>query len=597
MDDFIVSARKYRPVTFDTVVGQGSITTTLKNAIRNNHIAHAYLFCGPRGVGKTTCARIFAKTLNCVNRTETIEACNRCESCKSFNEQRSYSIHELDAASNNSVDDIRSLIEQVRIPPQIGKHSVYIIDEVHMLSTSAFNAFLKTLEEPPTHAIFVLATTEKHKILPTILSRCQIFDFSRITVKDTIDHLKGVAAKEGITAEEEALNVISQKSDGGMRDALSIFDQMVSCCGTNFTYKQVIDNLNVLDYDYYFRLTNACLDGRIADTLMLFNEILNKGFDAQHFVSGLSSHFRDLLVSKDASTLSLLEVGASTRLTYQQQAGRCPEEFLIGALDICNAAETEYRTSRNKRLVVELMLIRLAQLPTKKKIGQPVKFQIDKIFDNATALRVTHVTGSAPSAAPAQMVIPAEPKPQNSTNEPTPEIIVNTPPTSPRSTTGMGIPGGFSIKATLSGSANNIQTPLSNNTNLPDSEESKNDPVSSEMLKTAWMQFIAQNNSEKLMLCQAMRENMPEISGGHIIEVKVSNNILQQRFVDENDGLVNYLRNALNNNKIKLNIQVINIPDEDNFETLSPQARLKQMFELNPALKKLADNLNLEQGR
>ena len=357
MENYIVSARKYRPSTFESVVGQRALTTTLKNAIATQKLAHAYLFCGPRGVGKTTCARIFAKTINCMTPTADGEACNQCESCVAFNEQRSYNIHELDAASNNSVDDIRQLVEQVRIPPQIGKYKVYIIDEVHMLSASAFNAFLKTLEEPPRHAIFILATTEKHKILPTILSRCQIYDFNRISVEDTVNHLSYVASKEGITAEPEALNVIAMKADGGMRDALSIFDQVVSFTGGNITYKSVIDNLNVLDYEYYFRLTDSFLENKVSDALLLFNDVLNKGFDGSHFITGLSSHFRDLLVAKDAVTLPLLEVGASIRQRYQEQAQKCPLPFLYRAMKLCNECDLNYRVSKNKRLLVELTLI------------------------------------------------------------------------------------------------------------------------------------------------------------------------------------------------------------------------------------------------
>jgi len=367
MENFIVSARKYRPSTFETVVGQGALTSTLKNAIVSNHLAHAYLFCGPRGVGKTTCARIFAKTINCMNLTPDHEACNECESCKAFNEQRSYNIHELDAASNNSVDNIRSLIDQVRIPPQIGKYSVYIIDEVHMLSSSAFNAFLKTLEEPPEHAIFILATTEKHKVLPTILSRCQIYDFNRISVNDTIAHLQNVAQKEGIQAEPEALSIIAQKADGGMRDALSIFDQMVSFCGNEITYKKVIQNLNVLDYDYHFKLVDNFLAGNVTDCLLIFNEILSKGFEAQGFVNGLSEHFRNLLVSKDPRTLPLLEVGANIQENYKKQATACNDQFLFNALRLTNECDLNYRISKNKRLLVELTLIRLCQLSDEKK--------------------------------------------------------------------------------------------------------------------------------------------------------------------------------------------------------------------------------------
>ena len=334
MENYIGSARKYRPSNFDSVVGQRALTTTLKNAIATEKLAHAYLFCGPRGVGKTTCARIFAKTINCLSPAPDGEACNQCESCQAFNEQRSYNIHELDAASNNSVEDIRTLIDQVRIPPQIGKYKVYIIDEVHMLSQAAFNAFLKTLEEPPHHAIFILATTEKHKILPTILSRCQIYDFSRINVQDTVAHLQYVASKEGVQAEPEALNVIAQKADGGMRDALSIFDQVVSFTGGNITYQGVIQNLNVLDYEYYFRLTDYFLENKVSDCMILLNDVLRKGFDAQHFINGLSSHFRDILVSKDPVTLPLLEVGASIRDRYQQQAQKCDPKFLFRAMKI-----------------------------------------------------------------------------------------------------------------------------------------------------------------------------------------------------------------------------------------------------------------------
>jgi len=367
MENFIVSARKYRPDTFQTVVGQASITSTLKNAIKNSQLAHAYLFCGPRGVGKTTCARIFAKTINCQNLTPEIEPCNECESCQAFNGSRSYNIHELDAASNNSVDDIRNLTDQVRIPPQIGHYSIYIIDEVHMLSQAAFNAFLKTLEEPPRHAIFILATTEKHKIIPTILSRCQIFDFNRIKIGDISSHLSHVAKSETVSIEGEALNVIAQKADGAMRDALSIFDQIVSFSGRNITYKDVISNLNVLDYDYYFRMVDMFLTNDISGSLLLFNEILDHGFDGHHFITGLSSHFRDVMVSKDPVTIQLLEVGGEIREKYKVQATLCDSDFLIGALQIANECDLQYKASQNKRLLVELATIKIAQLTLKKK--------------------------------------------------------------------------------------------------------------------------------------------------------------------------------------------------------------------------------------
>jgi DNA polymerase III subunit gamma/tau len=367
MENFIVSARKYRPDTFRTVVAQDAITSTLRNAIKNRQLAHSYLFCGPRGIGKTTCARIFAKTINCSNLTPDNEACNICESCTSFNGNRSYNIHELDAASNNSVDDIRNLIDQVRIPPQIGNYSVYIIDEVHMLTANAFNAFLKTLEEPPRHAIFILATTEKHKIIPTILSRCQIFDFNRIKVDDIVRHLAFVAKSEDIIADLNALNVIARKADGAMRDALSIFDQIVSFSGRTITYQDVIDNLNVLDYDFYFRVVDCCLKNQVTDVMMIFNEILEKGFEGQHFINGLSSHFRDLMVSRDPVTVQLLEVSGDIRERYKAQASSCPGDFLLDALQLSNECDFQYKLSQNKRLSVELTLARIAQLTVKKK--------------------------------------------------------------------------------------------------------------------------------------------------------------------------------------------------------------------------------------
>ncbi|WP_319228853.1 DNA polymerase III subunit gamma/tau [Draconibacterium orientale] len=367
MENFIVSARKYRPDSFQTVVAQASITNTLKNAIKSNQLAHAYLFCGPRGVGKTTCARIFAKTINCTNLTDDTEACNTCESCTSFNSSRSFNIHELDAASNNSVDDIRNLTDQVRVPPQMGKYSVYIIDEVHMLSSQAFNAFLKTLEEPPKHAIFILATTEKHKIIPTILSRCQIFDFNRIGVADISEHLEYVAKSESVEVEGEGLNIIAQKADGAMRDALSIFDQIVSFSGKKITYQDVITNLNVLDYDYYFRLVDEFLKNNVTEVLVIFNDILNHGFDGHHFITGLSSHFRDLLVCKDPVTIQLLEVGGDIKERYRAQAAATESDFLLDAMQIANTCDIQYKTSQNKRLLIELALIRIAQLTLKKK--------------------------------------------------------------------------------------------------------------------------------------------------------------------------------------------------------------------------------------
>ena len=365
MENYLVSARKYRPIDFKSVVGQSHITTTLQNAIKTDQLAQAFLFCGPRGVGKTTCARILAKTINCTNRTSDTEACDKCDSCLSFNGNAAYNIFELDAASNNSVDDIRNLVDQVRIPPQGGKYKVYIIDEVHMLSPSAFNAFLKTLEEPPAYAKFILATTEKHKIIPTILSRCQIFDFHRIRNEDIVQHLEFIAKKENVNAELEALNVIAEKSDGGLRDALSMFDQLVSFTNNNLTYSNIIDNLNILDYDYYFRFTDYLLQCDIFNTLLLFDNVLEKGFEGSHFINGLSSHLRSLLVGKDPSTIKLMEVSKTIQEKYINQSSQCSVTFLLRALDFANNCAIEYRNSSNRRLCVELALLKIANIMKK----------------------------------------------------------------------------------------------------------------------------------------------------------------------------------------------------------------------------------------
>ncbi len=420
MENFVVSARKYRPITFDAVVGQSSITNTLKNAIKNNHLAQAFLFTGPRGVGKTTCARIFAKTINCEHLGENMEPCDECESCTSFNQNNSFNIHELDAASNNSVEDIRRLVEQVRIPPQVGKYKVYIIDEVHMLSQAAFNAFLKTLEEPPAYAKFILATTEKHKIIPTILSRCQIYDFNRITIKDTVEYLEYVAKSEQVEAEPEALHVIAQKADGAMRDALSIFDQIVSFSGNSITYKSTIDNLNVLDVEYYFQLVDLFLAGEISSSLLIFNEITAKGFDGHHFINGLASHLRNLLVGKDQQTIELMETSDSIKSQYLKQAAAADIRFLINALDICTTVDLNYKSSSNKRLLVELNLMKLCKLnhplptltaptesaPAVKKAAPKVEVKEEK---------------TAPKPQEPQAKVVAEPKVTEPKTEPTPE--------------------------------------------------------------------------------------------------------------------------------------------------------------------------------
>ena len=442
MEEYIVSARKYRPLTFDSVVGQRALTTTLKNAIATGKLAHAYLFCGPRGVGKTTCARIFAKTINCLTPTAEGEACGECESCKAFDEQRSMSIHELDAASNNSVEDIRELIKQVQIPPQIGRYKVFIIDEVHMLSSAAFNAFLKTLEEPPSYVIFILATTEKHKILPTILSRCQVYDFQRMTIQGMVEHLQYVAQKEGYTAETEALNLIAQKADGGMRDALSIFDQMVSFTGGNLTYDLVCQNLNVLSAEYYFRFVDHFLKGEVEPSLLLLNEILMKGFDAGNFIGGLASHLRDLLVSRDEQTLPLLETSDQMRARYHEQALRCKPKFLYRAIRLCNDCDQSYRTSRNKRLQVEICLIQAAQLADDDVPGAglgPAKI-LKPIFAELAAARksrqASHVeppaaTSASVQSSPSASAQPAQPSPSVSAQPAQPSPSASAQPAQP----------------------------------------------------------------------------------------------------------------------------------------------------------------------
>ena len=427
MENFIVSARKYRPATFASVVGQRHITSTLKNAIERGQLAHAYLFCGPRGVGKTTCARIFAKAINCLN-PQGGEACNECESCRTFNEGRSLNVHELDAASNNSVDDIRNLIEQVRIIPQQGRYSVYVIDEVHMLTSNAFNAFLKTLEEPPRHAIFVLATTEKHKIIPTILSRCQIYDFNRIKVEDGVEYLRYIADKEGVTADDEALNLIAHKADGGMRDALSMFDKAVSFCGANLNYKDVAATLNVLDYDTYFTATDLLLEGKYVESLVLFDNILSRGFSPQVFISGLNAHFRDLLMSKGAA-VSLVEFTGTLVERYKQQAQRCDEQFLFNAISLLTEADGKIRQSSNQRLLVELGLMKIAGLGQKKNEEVADGFE-GLTFDTHFAL--PELVAEASTSTQPQPAMPAQPQPQ-STPATIPAPVQSVAPAPPQS--------------------------------------------------------------------------------------------------------------------------------------------------------------------
>ena len=609
MDNYIVSARKYRPATFDTVIGQRALTTTLKNAIANNKLAHAYLFCGPRGVGKTTCARIFAKTINCLSPKPDGEACNECESCKAFNEQRSYNIHELDAASNNSVEDIRSLIEQVRIPPQIGKYKVYIIDEVHMLSTAAFNAFLKTLEEPPHHAIFILATTEKHKILPTILSRCQIYDFSRISVTDTVEHLQSVAQKEGIDVEPEALTVIAQKADGGMRDALSIFDQVTSFSNGHITYKSVIENLNVLDYEYYFKLTDYILENKVSECMLLFNEVLKKGFDGNHFITGLSSHFRDLLVSRDEQTLKLLEVGASIRERYKTQAQKCEQKFLYKAMKLCNDCDLNYRQSKNKRLLVELTLIQLAQITSEDDDtgnGRSPKV-IKPIFNKQqTAQTVAQPQQAIQVNQTAQVQQPAQSAVQQNTSEPQQPYGKTTtqPPQEHKLPDGLKVSQEKKIpvvKAGILGPSIKKKPQHQEEATAQDSavqvqqaeKEWEDYTVYEKDLNYYWREFATRLPKEETANAGRMMNMSPKLLDDQTtFEVAVDNEMVQKYMQQLAPQIENHLREQLHNRKIKMTVR-ISAPNE-NIRAYSHVERFQMMSKKNPNLLKLKEAFGLE---
>lgn len=581
MENYIVSARKYRPTTFMSVVGQQSLVQTLKNAIQSNKLAHAYLFCGPRGVGKTTCARIFAKSINCSNPTPEGEACNCCESCQSFNEGRSYNIHELDAASNNSVEDVRTLTDQVRIPPQLGKYKVFIIDEVHMLSTAAFNAFLKTLEEPPQHAIFILATTEKHKILTTILSRCQIYEFQRITIKDTINHLKYVAQSEGITFEEEALAVIAQKSDGGMRDALSVFDQIAAYSGGNITYESVIENLNMLDYDYYFRLTDALIEGRVSDALMIFDEILRNGFEAQYFISGLSNHFRDLLVSKDPITLPLLEVGESVAKRYGQQAEKWSNDLLYRAIDISSACDFNYKSSNNKRLSVELSLIKISQLNQKKKSDQ-----VDDLYwwEEYSLESIAQPSAEGDSF----------PKPEQKL-----QTISATPPVKAQPVANFTKTEKVNIRpveevfkdrrkiSTISISSQNQETQQERVLEIEDIVTH----FTYDDFRKVWLEYTS-TIPTKTILISTMRSSKIELYKNYKFKVIVTNADQHQRLDDEKDLLLPYLRSKLRNSYIDMIIEESEpLPRQTIF---SPLDKLNYMVKNNPNILTLYKEFDLE---
>ena len=563
MENYIVSARKYRPQTFESVVGQQALTATLQNAIRQNHLAHAYLFCGPRGVGKTTCARIFAKTINCLNPQNGYDACNECESCKAFNEQRSFNIHELDAASNNSVDDIRSLIDQVRIPPQIGKYSVYIIDEVHMLSAGAFNALLKTLEEPPSYAIFILATTEKHKVLPTILSRCQVYDFNRITVPDTIAYLQKVAANEGITVGEEALNVVAQKADGGMRDALSIFDQLVAFCGSTITYERTIEVLNVLNTDYYFSLVDKALAHDVPGVLMLLNDVLNHGFDAGHFVTGMAQHLRDVLVSKDPQTVKLLETSEAIRTRYAEQAKRCHPVWLFQALDILNTCDINYRTARNKRLTVELALVKLCQLGMAQNIP-------------TQASQPSQVSQPKQPSAPSQPSAPVQPAPTaNAPKEP----VIPSIPKMPKISLGLGK------------KKEESPAPAPTSPSTPTPQEESNRPFTADQLRDAWV-GLAAIHSDEPRLKQLIESYIPRLIDEQTAEIQMPNPWQMDQMRKAMPQLARQLRETLHNSQ--LHIQLVQAEYTQEQMAFTAEEKYKVMVEQNPALAQLKERLNLQ---
>ena len=587
MENYIVSARKYRPSTFRSVVGQRALTTTLKHAIEHNKLAHAYLFCGPRGVGKTSCARIFAKTINCLHPTSDGEACNECESCRAFNEQRSYNIHELDAASNNSVDDIRTLIDQVRIPPPIGKYKVFIIDEVHMLTTAAFNAFLKTLEEPPHHALFILATTEKHKVLPTILSRCQIYDFNRISIADMVEHLTYVASCEGVETEPEALNVIAQKADGGMRDALSIFDQVVSFTNGHITYQAVIDNLNVLDYEYYFRLTEAILGGNVRAALLILNEILGKGFDGQNFITGLASHFRDLLVCRDEATLVLFEVGASIRERYKAMAKLCADKWLFRAIELANGCDLNYKVSRNKRLLLELTLIQLCQLTQVEESKK--KALIEPLAPTAsTPAAASQPKPAQPAASrPVTTAVPPSAQPTPPSAAPSRPVIAAPTTSAAPSERRPSRPMGLSLREMREGPTK----PTAMSTASATVRENLDTPFTEESLRTAWTQF-AQSIEKEVHLKHTMLNCEPKLLDPHLFEVVVHNPAQQDELLQKTLSILSFIRRQLRNDHVQLRVRI----EEGNQKQIAVTSAEKfaLLLKINPALGKLKEEFDLK---
>ena len=613
MEDYIVSARKYRPMSFDTVVGQQALTTTLKNAVSSGKLAHAYLFCGPRGVGKTTCARIFAKAINCMHPTADGEACNECESCKAFNEQRSFNIFELDAASNNSVESIKSLMEQTRIPPQVGKYKVFIIDEVHMLSQQAFNAFLKTLEEPPSYVVFILATTEKHKILPTILSRCQIYDFERMNVTNTVNHLKMVAAKEGISYEEEALTLIAEKADGGMRDALSIFDQAASFCQGNITYAKVIEDLNELDADNYFKMVDMALQNKVTELMMTLNGIINRGFDGGNVITGLASHLRNVMMAKDPSTLTLLETSEQQIAKYKQQAEKCPTNFLYRALKILNRCDLDYRQSNNKRLLVELTLIEMAQLTQPDddtSAGRGPK-RLKCLFKYIIAAPTTSAAQVAPGAKPLLREkkvptpandVPTPSAPTTATTAATTSAQTATVASAQPAATTSALPGGTSKPLKLKGLgmtfASLKQQEKEKKVNNAAEEEitnkDENTDFTDDDLQLQWLTMCNRilQRKEMYALAQRMKNVQVKITTLPNIEVLVDNKLL----LDEIDGIKGRIRASLalmlHNGHINVTTRLAR--QEERTRILTPREILDKMQKENEAVAMLTDLLKLE---
>ena len=588
MGEYIVSARKYRPTTFDSVVGQAALTTTLKNAVKSGKLAHAYLFCGPRGVGKTTCARIFAKAINCLSPTADGEACNECESCKAFNEQRSYNIFELDAASNNSVENIKSLMEQTRIPPQVGRYKVFIIDEVHMLSTAAFNAFLKTLEEPPAHVIFILATTEKHKILPTILSRCQIYDFERMTVQNTIAHLKRVAEKEGITYEEEALAMIAEKADGGMRDALSIFDQAASFCQGHITYAKVIEDLNELDADNYFKFIDMAMDNRVSDMMLLLNAIIEKGFDGGNLILGLAAHVRNVLMAKDEKTITLLEASEQQRQKYAEQAKRCPTQFLYKALKIMNQCDLNYRQSSNKRLLVEITLIQVAQLtqpddePGAGRSPKRLKSLFKKIMMSQpkAAIQVAAAEKTMRHSAPRS----ATPQPQTagSTEAEAPEQKQNATSARPRlKLTNVGIT--FARLNSKEEAAKKEDAEITN--------KDENNAFTQSALEDCWYAMCNRMPHEMIGLASRMKNIRPRITDYPNVELMADNQDLLEQITQIKARICRTLAQDLHNGSITISLRLAEM--DEIVRPMTPKEAYVELMKNNEA-RKFCESLGME---